>query len=289
MIKIVNYILLSFLAIYSLDAQDYQLVWEDNFNAPKLDLTIWNIEENDLGGGNNELQYYHPDNVTIENYENENCLVLTAKKQAFGTKLFTSGRVNTKHKVDFKYGKIEARIKLPRTSDGLWPAFWLLGNDIDRVGWPKCGEIDIMEMGHHSAIKEGTQDKKFNGACHWGESFNGGKYPNFVEFSTADNSIQEGFHTYTLCWDADSIRMYLDKDQNPEPYYKLAISNSDSIQSPIHYFHKNYFVIFNLAVGGNYPEIWDPEKITALSQGDAKLYVDYIKVYQRNKAIRIKN
>ncbi len=268
-------------------AQDYQLVWEDNFNTQTLNSNFWNIEENDFGGGNNELQYYHPNNVSIEEYRGESCLVLTAKQQTQGSKSFTSGRINSKNKVDFKYGKIEARIKLPQTSDGLWPAFWLLGHNIDSVGWPKCGEIDIMEMGHHSGIKAGTQDRIFNGACHWGENFNGGKYPNFVEFKTADASIQNDFHLYTLCWDADSIRMYLDKDLNPVPYFKMSISGSDSIQSPQNYFHRNYFIIFNLAVGGNYPEIWDPSKITALKQGDAKLIVDYIKVYQRNKDIRV--
>lgn len=275
------------LSILTVWSEDYQLVWEDNFNLKCLDSTKWNIEENDFGGGNEELQYYHPDNVSIEHYKDESCLVLTAKKQTLGSKLFTSGRVNSKNKVDFKYGKIEAKIKLPKTSNGLWPAFWLLGNDIDSVGWPKCGEIDIMEMGHHTGIKEGTQELIFNGACHWGKSFNKGEYLNFVEFSTAKKSIQEEFHIFTLIWDEDSLQMYIDKEEDSNPYFKMSIDNSDSLQSKGDYFHKNYFVIFNLAVGGNYPEIWNPEKISALDSGDAKMYIDYIRVYQKNKNIRL--
>lgn len=272
-------------------SQDYKLVWEENFNSMKLDSSIWNIEENGSGGGNNELQYYHKSSIGIENVSGRTCLVLTAKSQKFASKDFTSGRVNSKAKLEFKYGKIEAMIKLPHTANGLWPAFWLLGSTIDVDGWPKCGEIDILEMGHHTGIKNGTQAALFNGACHWGDDFKNGKYQNFVEFSTADSSIQEDFHLFTLIWNTDSILMFLDQDKNPKvkPYYHLAITGSDSLQSPKNYFNKRYFILFNLAIGGNYTEIWSTDKITALQQGDAKMCVDFVKVYQINKDINIRH
>src|SRR5690606_33820583 len=92
----------------------------------------------------------------------------TAKKETFGGKPATSGRINSVGKKYFKHGKVEASIKLPKTANGLWPAFWMMGNDYPTVGWPACGEIDILEMGHSKGITNKTQDRFFNGALHWG-------------------------------------------------------------------------------------------------------------------------
>lgn len=150
--------------------ESYQLVWEDDFNASTLDTNYWNVDENARGGGNAEMQYYTPRNVTIEKHplSGESCLVLNAKREDYRNRPATSGRVNTQDKVMVHYGKIEARIAFPYTADGLWPAFWMLGNNLatnlgnddsidkqknqlaaqGRVVWPKCGEIDIVEMGH---------------------------------------------------------------------------------------------------------------------------------------------
>lgn len=264
----------------------YKVVWEDKFNDGTLDETNrWSVEVNGNGGGNSELQYYRRENISVgtEPVSGAGCLIITAKKESFSGKTCTSGRLTTQNKMTVKYGKIEARIKLPKTANGLWPAFWMLGADITTYGWPKCGETDILEMGNANGIKNNTQEKYFNGACHWGESWNNGSYPNYAKATTNAYSLQDDFHLYTLIWDETAIKMYLDLDKYPNntPYYEMAINGEDVAGNPRRYFHKQGFVIFNLAVGGNFPQIWDITKITALAAGDAKMYVDFIKVYQK--------
>lgn len=268
--------------------ENYSLVWSDEFDAPELDTLSWNIEVNDNGNGNGELQYYtnRRDNVAIgkEPVSGESCLVLTARKERFGDKRFTSGRVNTSGKVMFTRGIVESRIKLPRTANGLWPAFWLLGEDYWTEGWPRCGEIDILEMGNAEGIRTGSQDRFFNGACHWG-FFRDGIYPNYGKSSTNAYSLQDGeFHTFTLQWDEDSIRMYLDRDKYPavEPYYTLDVSDTTSVWSAGRYLHHDFFVLFNLAVGGMFPGISNPNDVTALDGMEAKMYVDWVRLYQKN-------
>ncbi|MDR1974179.1 MAG: glycoside hydrolase family 16 protein [Bacteroidales bacterium] len=264
--------------------EGYTLVWVDDFSATELDKSAWNIEVNGDGGGNNELQFYREENVTlgVEPQSEKKCLILTAKKETYQGKTATSGRVTSMEKKFFKHGRIEASIKLPQTANGLWPAFWMMGNDYPSVGWPHCGEIDILEMGHSNGIRNSTQDRYFNGACHWGLSWNGGAYPNYAKASTNSYSMQDTFHLYTLIWDDNYIRMYLDIDKyhDVEPYYEMNISDKSSDNSPGKYFHKEFFILFNLAVGGNFPGIWNIAEITALSNGEVKMYVDFVRIYQ---------
>lgn len=271
------------LVIYT---QDYKLVWEDNFDGPALDDSKWNVVENGKGGGNRELQYYRRRNINIdqEPVSGESCLVITAKKERFRFKKATSGRLNTNGKLDFRYGKVEAKIKLPKTGNGLWPAFWMLGSDHKKVGWPKCGEVDILEMGNVNGIKENIQDRFFNGACHWGEAFNHGKYPNYSKASVNSYSLQDGFHLFTMVWDDQYIKMYLDLDKYPEnkPYFEMPIQGKNELNDPARYFHKPFFLILNLAVGGNFPETRKIKDITALESGEAKMYVDYVRLYQKS-------
>ena len=266
--------------------EEYKLVWEDNFDAAKLDETNhWTVVLNGKGGGNREMQYYKRENIDVgkEPVSGENCLIITAKKEKYYSKKFTSGRLTTQNKFSFKYGKIEARIKSPRTANGLWPAFWLLGNDYPKALWPKCGEIDIMEMGNHKGIIENTQDRYFNGACHWGEKFNHGKYPNYAKSSTSSYCLQDSFHLFTLLWDKNVIKMYLDLDKFPDnqPYFEMPIKGKKLPNEVANYFQKPYFIVFNLAVGGNFTGIIDKKQITALKDGEAKMYVDYVRVYQK--------
>lgn len=317
--------------LYSCTKPEWQLVWSDEFEADTLNTAYWNVEDNARGGGNAELQYYTPKNVTIEKHpvSGEGCLVLNAQRENYGNRPCTSARLNTQDKVTVEYGKVEARIAFPYTADGLWPAFWMLGNnlahdlgnndDIDTraaklaeqgmVVWPKCGEIDICEMGHVNGIKAGTQDRYFNGACHWGESFNNGAYPNYGQFNTADYPVQGDFHLFTLVWTEDSIAMYLDlaegqksKDESifpeAEPYFQLSLRGKE-INEPGHYFNHPFYLVLNLSVGGffpdmpaaeKYPEVIpmdDPSflKVTALPEDGTpvKMYVDYIRVYKRNE------
>ncbi|MBQ9217160.1 MAG: family 16 glycosylhydrolase [Muribaculaceae bacterium] len=260
-------------------AQSYELVFCDDFNGTELDSRVWNIEVNGNGGGNAELQYYRSENVTVA----DGCLRLTARKEDYLGKHFTSGRINTLGKAAFKHGKVEASICIPQTANGLWPAFWMMGNDMATgTGWPYCGEIDIMEMGNSYGIQHGTQDRFFNGACHWGPYTNG-NHPNYARSTTCDYSLQDGgFHLFTLIWDEQKVAMYLDLDRYPdvEPYYVMNIDDMSQDNSPGRYFHKQAFILFNLAVGGHFTGIYNTSGITALANEERALMVDFVRVYQ---------
>lgn len=307
---------------------EYKLVWSDEFDGQSIDTTVWNLEDNARGGGNAELQYFSPSNASIELHPvtGESCLVLSAKREGYhfimadgreGYRPATSARLNTQDKYTVCYGKIEARICFPNTANGLWPAFWMLGNDlvtdlgdddsidekidsleaVGRTIWPKCGEIDICEMGHSDGIKAGKQDRYFNGAAHWGESWNNGAYPNTAGVCTADYQLQGEFHTWTVIWEEDSLAMYLDLDRNPEaqPYFALSLRNKE-VNEPGHYFCKPCYLLFNLSVGGFFPGMPNPDKysavvadsllnpVTALPADGTpvKMYVDYVRVYEKN-------
>ena len=280
-------ILTSFIFISAvISAQNYKLVWEDNFNKANLNKKNWTINVDGKGGGNRELQYYRKQNIRIEKepFTGESCLVITAKKQNYKGKPATSGRISTFGKKSFKFGKIEARIKMPKTANGLWPAFWMLGADQKTAEWPKCGEIDIVEMGKKIGIEQNVQDRYFNGACHWGESWNGGSYPNKGISTTNSYSLQYDFHTYTLFWTADSITMFLDLDKYPnaKPYFEIPITGESLENQTSRYFRKPFYLIINLAVGGTFSENYDIKEITALDGGDAKMYIDYVRVYQKD-------
>lgn len=328
MMKRLHILLLPLLLTACAPKADYALVWEDNFDALELNSDWWNVDDNARGGGNAELQYYAPKNVTIERHPvtGESCLVLNAQREDYyyttaegaqGYRPATSARLNTQDKVTVEYGKVEARIAFPKTADGLWPAFWMLGNNLatnlgdddaidnlaevlaaqGRVVWPKCGEIDICEMGHKNGILAGTQDRYFNGACHWGESWNNGAYPNVGKFHTWAYPVQGDFHLFTLVWDEDSIAMYLDQDKFPEtkPYFELSLRNKE-VNEPGHYFNHPFYLVLNLSVGGFFPGMPNPEKysttidasllepVTALPADGTpvKMYVDYIKVFKKN-------
>ncbi len=306
----------------------YTLVWEDNFDAPELNAKYWNVDDNARGGGNAELQYYSPKNVTIEKHpvSGESCLVLNAQREDYyyttmdderGYRPCTSARLNTQDKVTVCYGRVEARICFPHTANGLWPAFWMLGNNLTtdlgdddsiddlaavlakqgRVIWPKCGEIDICEMGHKNGIVAGTQDRYFNGACHWGETWNNGAYPNSGKFLTWDYPLQGDFHLFTMDWTEDSIAMYVDLDKHPnaQPYFALSLRGK-GVNEPGNYFNHPFYIVLNLSVGGFFPDMPNPEKysdvisasllepVTALPKDGTpvKMYVDYIRVYKKN-------
>ncbi len=267
----------------------YSLVWQELFDGQELNPLRWDIEVNGSGGGNNELQYYtdRAENVRLGDDGNGNgCLILTARRENYSGKNFTSGRVNSKNRIAFKHGKIEASIKLPRTANGLWPAFWMMGNDYDEVGWPKCGETDILEMGNAEGIKHGTQERFFNGACHWGQGWPAASY---AKSTTKTYSLQDGeFHLFTVIWDENAISMYVDLDRQPRqnPYYKIDIpaDDPDNEWSAGNYFHKDNFILFNLAVGGDFTGLHNASDITALNDGngnEASMYVNYVRISQK--------
>lgn len=253
-------------------AQDYKQVWADEFD--NLEDKYWNFEEGsrDNGYGNWELEQYHKANASVGMAPDgiSKSLIITAKPD------LTSSRLYTKDKVSFKYGKLEARIMIPKTANGLWPAFWMLGQN---GTWPSCGEIDILEMGHKDGITKGLQDRYFNGACHWGVYANGG-YPNYSKFVTTPSSIQDGkFHTFTLVWTPQEISMYLDDAETP--YYSMDISKRSASTDPGNYFNKEFYVLLNLAIGGTFTGITNRSDVTALQNGEQKMYVDYVRLYQK--------
>lgn len=266
---------------------EYELVWNEDFTDGSLDRTVWNIEVNNDGGGNNELQYYCEKAVTVgaEPTTGKQCLILTATKESYLGKDCTSGRVNSKNKMYYTFGRIDARIKFPRTANGLWPAFWQMGNNFDQVGWPKCGETDIIELGHQNAFSTGTQDRYFNGAMHVGSASN-------TVWSEANSvtwpySVEDTFHIVTMIWTPTTIDMYMDKEAHPEngAYFHADLEpNEDADYNRQLVFGKPNFVIANLAVGGKFPGIFNIDGISALNNGPQSLYIDWIRIYQRGDA-----
>lgn len=232
----------------AVSAQALQLVWSDEFDGTSLNTGKWNYENGNLNV-NNEQQYYQTSNVSVSNGN----LVITARKQSVGGKPYTSGRINTNGKFSQKYGRIEASIKLPAVQ-GLWPAFWMLGTNIGEpnVGWPKCGEIDIMEHVNTGSTVLGT--------IHW---FNTA----YTYYGGNTTTSPTNYHLYAVEWDAGSIRWYVDGVQFHTANILNNINGTDE-------FHKNFFIILNVAVGGNLPgqNIND----NALP---ASMLVDYVRVY----------
>jgi beta-glucanase (GH16 family) len=233
-------------------AQNWQLVWQDEFNGSIGPDWVFETGNGVNGWGNNELQYYLRENATIQNGK----LVITARRQDQAGYRYTSARMKTQGKRSFKYGKIEARIKMP-SSLGLWPAFWMLGSNITQVGWPASGEIDVME--------HVNTDSDVHGTVHWQAA--DGSYASYGGHTPVDVT---GYHLYTVEWDANFIRWFVDGRQ----YHVIDITNGVGGTDE---FHKDFFLLLNMAVGGNWPGFNINE--AALP---AKMYVDYVRVYQRD-------
>ena len=255
--------------------EGYELFWSDEFDGDTLNDADWTCEigRGGNGWGNAELQYYtdRPENVCVRDGK----LVIRAVKEQYEGAPVTSARLITLDKVKFLYGYVVASIRLPKTADGLWPAFWMMGNDFKEIGWPNCGEIDVLEMGNADGIKAGTQDRYLNGACHWGVPH----HQFTANHVTYPYSVQDGqFHTYTCIWDEEYIRMYIDLETHPDarPYFEMKIEDFGDGE-----FHKESFILLNLAVGGNFPAIWDIDQISALNDGPAEMEVDYVRVFRR--------
>lgn len=264
----------------------YELRWSDEFNGTSLNTTLWNIEENGNGGGNQELQYYRKENVAVH----DGNLVLTARRENYNNKQFTSGRVNTRDKAYFKHGIIQARIKFPKTANGVWPAYWMMGNDYGKVGWPKCGEIDIVETGNADGIKNGTQTRHFGSTLHWGTGAGAAHKQYGTSYLAPEtNPLQNGdYHIITMEWNGNFMQMFYDLEdfsvsaKSKARFYSVSIPSSTNTSDIGYYFQKPFFFIFNLAVGGNYTGIYNAGGITAMpNAGDeAKMYVDWVRVYQ---------
>ncbi len=229
------------------DTSTYQLVWSDEFNNASIDTSVWNFETGGNGFGNNEQEYYQRANADIENGN----LVITAKKETVGTNNYTSARLTTQGKKDFLYGRIEARIKLP-VGQGFWPAFWMLGSNVNTVGWPACGETDIME--HINA------DSLIYGTIHWDNN-------GHVQDGDKTTTTPSEYHVYSVQWDEYSIKWYVDS---------IEYHVSDITKNSTDEFHQPFFILLNFAVGGNWPGQTINDALLP-----AKMYVDYVRVYQK--------
>lgn len=242
------------------------LFFQDDFTS--FNEKIWTKEVHAAGWVNQELQAYDASHVSVGTDEGRSVLILTAERK--GNKIF-SGRVNSKGKKNFKYRKVEASIKLPKTANGLWPAFWMMGDS--EKSWPQCGEIDIMEMGERNGISSGTAETLMNTAIHYGSDAQTGHQQEYFA-NNLPHSLQDGkYHIYSLEWTEDSLTVTIDNIK----FYTFDISKSSGRYE---YFHDNFFIVFNLAVGGAFTGITDINKITALKDGEkANMYIDWLKIY----------
>jgi beta-glucanase (GH16 family) len=253
-------VLIPLLPVSAAESQ-WKLTWSDEFNTADnsaLDESKWTFEIGDgYGGwGNGELEYYTDrlKNACI----NKGFLVITVLKETYEEYWdYTSARLKTKGKFEQTYGRFEARIKLPY-SQGLWPAFWLLGNNFEQVGWPKCGEIDIME-------NSGKNPNKLSGTIH-GPGYSGALGLGDSYLSSA--KLSDDYHIYALEWEPDAIRWYFD-----DKLYQTRTPN-DLADKTRWVFDHPFFIILNVAVGGYFPG--NPDETSVFPQ---QMAVDYIRVY----------
>lgn len=243
------------------------LIWSDEFDGTELNDSNWthqigNTDEfGNTGWGNSELQFYREENTSIV----EGNLVIKSDREIFGGFNYTSSRIRTKDKFDFKYGRVDIRAVLP-TGKGIWPALWLLGTNFNDVGWPACGEIDIVEI-----LGLNNPGDRIEATCHWSDPAAGGSL-NHAQFGSSytlpSGKFDEEFHVYTLEWSPNQIRVAVDDN------FYFTINTTPATLSE---FRNNFFLIFNTAVGGL--RVGSPNASTVFPKF---MIVDYIRVFQDN-------
>jgi beta-glucanase (GH16 family) len=246
----------------------WQLVWSDEFNQPDGSLPDSSKWTNDIGGGgygNNELEYYtaRTNNARIMNGQ----LVITALQESYNGSSYTSARMKTQGKWSWAYGRVEASIKLPR-GQGIWPAFWMLGTGIGSVGWPTCGEIDIME---NIGKTNNNEQAKAYGTIHGpqgGGDYNGGAGVGGSYTLPGGGALGDNFHVYAIEWTTNQIKWFVDSNQ----YFTATPASLPGGGTWV--FTNAEFIILNVAVGGNWPGY--PSNYTVFPQ---QMLVDYVRVY----------
>ncbi len=243
-----------------------QVVWSDEFDGESINTATWTYDIGGHGFGNGQFEY---DTARKENsYVENGSLVIEARREDYLGKPFTSARMLTQGRFAFKYGTLEARIKLPDTANGIWPAFWMLGNNFPAVEWPKSGETDILEIGGKDGITQGLQRRKINCAIHFAGA-NGDKESK-ASWLDADVDLNLDYHVYKLSWTPEDMKFFLDGVQ-----YGAWDITADHLRE----FHQPCFPILNVAVGGwdpSYTGVYSPDAVTALFP--AKMYVDWIRL-----------
>lgn len=242
----------------------WKLVWSDEFDGARLDYAKWAVEENAHGGGNGEMQFFveRPENVRVE----DGHLVIEARKERFDSagqvRDYTSARIRTKYRADWKYCRVEVRAKLPQ-GRGIWPAIWMLPVENKYGGWASSGEIDIMELVGH-------EPNTVHGTLHYGS-----KWPKNAHtgqpFVLKQGVFADDFHVFAMEWEEGEIRWFVDGElyQTQRKWH----SDGGSFPAP---FDQPFYLIFNVAVGGQWPG--PPDAKTIFPQ---RMLVDYVRVYQR--------
>jgi beta-glucanase (GH16 family) len=253
---------------FGINPAKWKLVWRDEFDGPKgcaVDPSKWVTETGGSGWGNKELEYYttRPTNACVEN----GSLVIKALRETYTgpdnvTRDYTSARMKTKDKFSVMYGRIEARLKIPY-GQGIWPAFWMLGTDIDKVGWPSCGEIDIME-------NIGREPSKVHGTIH-GPGYSGATGLEASYSLATGRRFADDFHVFAVEWEPNVIRFYVDGQ-----LYKTR-TPADLPANTRWVFDHEFFILLNVAVGGSWPG--NPDASTVFPQS---MMVDYVRIYQRS-------
>lgn len=243
--------------------QSYQLVWQDEFDGTAIDTTKWSFQIGNgeaygiPGWGNNELQYYtgRPENARVDS----GMLIIEARREDLEGFKFTSSRMRSLNKGDWRHGRIEIRAKLPE-GQGIWSAIWMLPTDNVYGGWPQSGEIDIMEaLGH--------EPDKVHSTVHYGPA-----WPNNRNYSRAytlqEGTFSEDFHLFSLEWTQNKMVFMVDGET-------ISTVVPGTIPYAVYPFNERFHLLLNIAVGGNWPG--NPDQTTVFPQ---RMYIDYVKVYQ---------
>jgi beta-glucanase (GH16 family) len=247
----------------------WTLIWNDEFDATRLDPEVWFFENGDgsqygiPGWGNNELQWYLEDSAELR----EGLLVITAREESVGGKNYTSARINTRNRFAFRYGRIEARIRLPG-GQGIWPAFWMLPQEDVYGTWAASGEIDIVEAVNLGAAGGNT----IFGTIHYGGEFPDNTFSTNEGGYEVSGDLTAEFHTYALEWDSTvpQMRWYVD-----ETLYSVQndwfTDDNEPFPAP---FDQPFYILLNVAVGGNFPGPPNPATVFPVA-----MEVDYVRVY----------
>ncbi len=246
----------------------YKLVWSDEFSGPDSaspDSSKWTYDTGGNGWGNNELEYYT--NRTQNAHIKGGNLVITAQKETYTgsdgvTRNYTSARLKTQGLFSQAYGRFEARIKIP-AGQGIWPAFWMLGNDITSNGWPRCGEIDIME-------NVGKEPGIVHGSLHGPRTIGQTSDATAIFSLPAGQNFADDFHPYAVEWEPGTVRFYVDSN------LYATFTQSEWPAGGAWVFDHPFFIILNVAVGGGWPG--SPDSTTVLPQ---QMLVDYVRVYTK--------